>query len=88
MFINSSPLVRYPIAILILAGGLYLQRLIPNLESFYTVLYVLLAGVFAWEVALGFLMFICIMLAFKLVGQLPIGVTLVLLFLAAMFFGL
>jgi len=85
---DSSPLVRYPVAIAILAGGLYIERIVPGLQPFYKILYLLLAGVFAWEVALGIGMMIAILLAFKLLGQLPIGVTIILFFLAAMFFGI
>lgn len=85
---QSSPLVRYPVAIAILAGGVYLERLIPGIQPFYKIVYLALAGIFAWELALGVMVAIGILLVFKLLGQLPIGVTIVILFLAMMFFGL
>jgi len=85
---QSSPLVRYPVAIVILAAGLYLERVFPGMQPFYKMLYLAVAGVFAWELALGIMMMIAILLVFKLLGQLPIGVTIVLVFLLAMFFGI
>lgn len=79
---------RYPIALFILASGLYLQTRIHNLEPIYTVLYLLAAGVFAWEILLGAGVALAIFAAFKTLAMLPPGLTIVVLALLALFFGL
>ena len=79
---------RYPIALAILGSGLYLQFHIPHFEIIYTISYLLAAGVFAWEILLGFCVGVAIFAAFKTLAMLPLGLTVVVLALLALFFGI
>lgn len=87
MLTTAKAINRYPIAFIILFIGLYLQLNVPHLEMIYTISYLLAAGIFAWEVLLGFAVMIAIFAAFKVLAMLPLGLTIVVLALLALFFG-
>lgn len=78
---------RYPIAFAILGSGLYLQFTVHNLEPIYTILYTMAAGLFAWEIMLGVAVGVAIFAGFKFLASLPLGITIVVVGLLALFFG-
>lgn len=88
MFTTARPQLRYPIAIALLALGTYAQHTLLHLKSIYVVLYLLMVGMFAWEVLLGFMVMVAIFVVFKIVFMLPLGVAIALIVLAILFGGM
>lgn len=87
MYFHAPPQVRYPIALALLALGAGLLQAFPQVDPFLIVLYLMVVGIYAKEVAAGLVFAVLFLIAFKFFAKLPIGVTLFIVVLVLLFSG-
>lgn len=74
MYLDAKPIIRYPIAATLLVLGAVALHYIPAMQPIIILLYALLVGIYARELALGIIWMIVITVAFKFLAKLPLFV--------------
>lgn len=87
MHFDAKPQIRYPIALVLLALGAGLLQAFPQVEPFFIVLWLLVVGIYAKEVAAGLAFALLFLILFKFFAKLPLGVTIFIVVLVLLFSG-
>lgn len=88
LFVTSTPVIRYPIALALAAAGGYMFLHSPPFDMGYALVYAMIAAVYAWELSAGIMIMLAIIGIFKFLATLPLAVALVLVIVACAFIGL
>lgn len=88
LFITAKGPVRYAIALTLAATAVYLLNFVPHFSPNYAAAYVLLAGVYAWEVSAGLAFAFAIFALLKFLGALPFLFALALIAIVLAAFGI
>lgn len=87
LFITSKPLIRYSIAAALVSVAVYLFMLVPQVDINHAYAYLLVAGVYGWEISLGFAVMAAVFGVFKLLALLPLGLAIVIVAVAILYAG-
>lgn len=88
LFLTAKPIVRYPIAVTLLAIVAFMFKTVPHFEmSQATVVYLMFAAAYGWELSLALLVMAAIFGVFKLLALLPVGVAITIVVVTMLYAG-
>lgn len=87
LFLTARPVVRYPIALMLAAVAAYMFKFTPHADSGYMAMYLMLAGVYAWELSIVLAVMAALIGAFKFLAMLPLGIAVVVVAVVILYIG-